>query len=130
MLWPEATIDDYTAHRPAIDAMATKIVTDMLRLARVDAIMKYKKGKGEKIKRSEASSLYLKAGQYVRGRPDWMDKCPRAWRDLSRMWASDVWIEKSRRNRENRDKNPEICTTHLGGHGMGHLARDLVSTFF
>lgn len=131
MLFPEATMVDYEACRPVLDAMATKTVRDSIRLARLDAVMKHHKKKGiHKMTRAQAAQEYLKAKEYKPWCPDWMDKCPRAWRDLSRLWASKEWIEKSKRNRSNRDANPEICTTYLGGRGMGHLARDLVSIFF
>lgn len=127
-LGPDATPQDYEACRPVLDAMATKTVSDAIRLARLDAVMKHNKKKGiRKMSRARAALEYLKAKEYKPWCPDWMDKCPHAWRDLCRLWASKEWIEKSKRNRGNRDANPDICTTYLGGRGMGHVVRDIVS---
>lgn len=120
--------EEYTRANRVIDRMATKLVKEALRLARVDAVMKHCRKRGRKMTKKAAAREYLTAKQYLPWRPEWMDGDHRAWKHLCRLWASEEWIDMSRRNRGNRDAGAGLCNTYMGGLGMGHVARDLVST--
>lgn len=111
-----------------LNKAAHKIVKDTMSSLRIQAVCDYyKRVKHQKMTKAlGASKIYLTEEEYLQTEIGWLNKTNEAFRWLCHYWATEEFIDKSSRKRQNRGSADEVSHRY-GVDGHTGLEQRMVS---